>query len=112
MIIKKKDRIKHENSRQCIAYEYPIDDRDINIAFVEIDGRYPDKGYAINKKVKELVFVLDGSGLITIEKDVYKLEKGDVVLILPNTKFFWNGKLKVLASCAPAWSMEQYRRFE
>jgi hypothetical protein len=44
MIVKKENRIRHENSPKCTAYEYMMDDKDINIALAEIDGRYPDTG--------------------------------------------------------------------
>ena len=42
MIIKKKDRISFQNSPTCTAYEYPLNDKELNIALIEIKGRYPD----------------------------------------------------------------------
>ncbi|MFH0837332.1 MAG: AraC family ligand binding domain-containing protein [Candidatus Aenigmatarchaeota archaeon] len=112
MIVKKKDRIRHENSKQCIAYEYSFDEKDINVAFVEINGRYPETGFVMNTKVKEIVFITEGSGKIFIEDDEFVIKEGDTILIHPNKKFFWQGKIKDLASCAPAWNTEQYRYLE
>ena len=87
-------------------------DRDINIAFIEIDGRYPDKGYVTNESVKELVFVAEGKGKIVINKEEYKLEEGDAVLIRPKQKYFFDGKLKLVVSCNPAWYQVQHRSVE
>jgi mannose-6-phosphate isomerase-like protein (cupin superfamily) len=109
MIIKKKDRIRHENSPECIAFEYPIGDKDINMAFVEIRGRYPDEGYVINESVKELVFVVEGEGKLTIGEKEYGLAEGDAVLILPGEKYFFDGNLKILVPCSPAWFPEQHK---
>jgi mannose-6-phosphate isomerase-like protein (cupin superfamily) len=109
MIMKKKDRIRHKNSETCIAYEYPLGDEDINIAYIEIGGRYPESGCAVNEKVKEMVFVVNGNGSITIEKEKHAMEEGGVVLIHPKQKYFFNGKLKLVMPCTPAWFPEQHK---
>ncbi|MBR9679679.1 MAG: cupin domain-containing protein [Candidatus Altiarchaeota archaeon] len=108
MIIKKADRIRHKNSPDCIVYEYPFGDKDINIVFVEIRGRYPEKGQVTNRRSKEIVYVLEGSGKIVIEGTEHELAKGDAVMILPGVKYFFDGKLKVLLPCSPAWTREQH----
>ncbi|MCD6478515.1 MAG: hypothetical protein J7L44_01365 [Candidatus Diapherotrites archaeon] len=76
MLVKKEESIRHENSAKCIAYEYPMGDRDINVAFVEIKGRYPDKGHVANETVKELIFVESGEAglLLTIRNTNCKRE--------------------------------------
>jgi mannose-6-phosphate isomerase-like protein (cupin superfamily) len=112
MIVKKEERLRFENSPGCVAYEYPTKDKDINVAFIEINGRYPDKGYVINEAVKEIVFVLEGPGKIIIGSEEHGLEEGDVVLIPPKQKYFFDGKLKIIASCNPAWYPEQHKQFK
>ncbi len=109
MIIKKGNRIKRKNSPKCIAYEYPTEDQDIDIAVIEIDGRYPDNGYVTNEAVKELVFVAGGMGKIVIGNEENRLEEGDAVLILPKQKYFFDGKLKLIVSCSPSWYPEQHK---
>ena len=108
MIIKKQDRKRINNSPKCTVYEYPFDEKDINVAYVEINGRYPDQGFALNKIVKGMVFVTSGSGTIVIDNEEYQLEEGDMVLIKSNQKYFFEGKLKLVMSCTPAWSPYQY----
>ncbi len=109
MKIAKEQRIRHENSPKCIVYEYPMEDKDINVAFVEISGRYPDKGLVTNEIVKELIFVIEGNGKIVINKEEFALKSQDTVLILPKQKYFIEGKLKLVVSCSPAWHPEQHK---
>ena len=109
MMIKKKSRIKYENSPKCIAYEYPMADKDINVAVIEIKGRYPDEGQVTNEIVKELIFVIKGKGIITVDDKEYELEEGDSVLIRPKQKYFLNGTLELIISCSPAWYPEQHK---
>ncbi|MBU4216939.1 hypothetical protein L6270_03870 [Candidatus Parcubacteria bacterium] len=42
-IIHKSQTNEFKNSDVCIATEYPINDKDINVAHVEVLGRYPEQ---------------------------------------------------------------------
>ncbi len=108
MIIKKSERKRHENSPTCIAYEYSLGDKDINVAFIEINGRYPDKGRVVNKICKEIVFVVGGEGKMEIDKKTFPISEGDSVLVKPNQKYFFQGKLEIITCCNPAWYAEQH----
>jgi mannose-6-phosphate isomerase-like protein (cupin superfamily) len=113
MIIKKEDRVEHKNSDKCVAHEYPMHDKDINIAHIEIDGRYPNSGLVLNEKVKEIVYVTQGSGKIVVEGEEHSLNKGDSILLLPNQKYFFEGNyLEIIAACSPAWWPEQHKTVE
>jgi len=109
MIIKKSQRKKHENAPTCIVYEYGHRDNNINVAFAEINGRYPENGFSFNEVCKEIFFVLEGKGKIEINGKEMKLEQGDAVLIQPQQKYFLEGKLKLVISCNPAWNPNQYK---
>jgi len=109
MILQKKSRIRFENSPKCIAYEYPLNDKDLNVALVEINGRYPDKGEVTNQVVKELLYVVKGNGKVVIDGAEHKIESGDVVLLLPNQKYFYDGVLTLVVSCSPDWYPEQHK---
>lgn len=89
------------------TYEYNIEDSDINYCIVEINGRFPHKGRLMNEVCKEMVHILDGKGVLTVEGKTYKLKKDDVVLINKKEKYYWEGNMKVGASCTPAWYPEQ-----
>lgn len=108
MLIKSSERIKNENSLDCTVYEYPFEDEDINMAAVELTGRYPSSGYVFNESVKEMIFVVSGTGKIIIEESEYALHKGDMILILPKQKYFLEGDLELVIPCSP----EQHKHFE
>jgi len=108
-VIKRKDTVQYKNSSNCIAYEYPSDDKNMNVALVEIDGRYPDTGYVMNEKVKELVYVEEGEGKVIIEEEEYELKDKDVVIIQPKQKYFFYGKFKLLVFCTPPWYQGQHK---
>ena len=110
MLIKKKDAKRFANSSRCIAYEYDFKDKDLNVAFIEINGRYPETGRVVNEVCKELVFVIEGNGKIVIEDKEYEVEAGDEVLIRPCLKYFFDGNLKILTSCIPAWFSGQHKQ--
>jgi len=108
MIIKKSERKKYENSPTCIAYEYEIKDKDINIALIEINGRYPESGKVINKICKEIAIVIKGDGKVGIDDKEFSISEGDSIFIQPNQKFFWEGNLILAMSCHPAFYPEQH----
>ena len=87
-------------------------DTDINIALIEINGRYPDQDIVTNEEVKETVFVVEGKGKIVIDKKECEIEEGDAILILPNQKYFFDGSLKLVISCNPAWYPEQHKNIQ
>lgn len=92
---------------------YNIEDKDINYCIAEIDGRFPlKKKWAINRKCKEMVHVLSGSGVIVVEGKEYKLSKDVVVLIDVNEKYYFEGKLRLGIPCAPAWSLDQHEEID
>lgn len=39
-----------KNSQVCTAIEYPLGDKDINGAVIELNGRYPNTGRVVNLK--------------------------------------------------------------
>lgn len=110
-IINFKDAEKFDNKTAAV-FEYNLNDKDINICYCKINGRYPIAGFAKNKKCKELAFVLSGEGLVNIENKTFKLQAKDVVLIDKNEKFFWEGNLELVLPCAPAWNVNQYETIE
>jgi len=106
--VKKQDAVKHMNSSNCTVYEYPMENADMNIGVAEITHRYPHQGYAINHKCTEIGYVLKGSGTLVTETRTVNLSEGDVVLIPPGEKYYWEVNLTVILPCSPAWHPEQH----
>ena len=66
-IIHKSQTKTFKNSENCVATEYPLGEKDINGALVELTGRYPSAGRVMNLKCKELVYVVRGFGTVILE---------------------------------------------
>lgn len=101
--------VAHVNGRNCTALEYPLDDKDINGAVVTIHGRYPETGFATNTLCKELVYIMHGHGIIGVNGDKQKLRQGDLVLLLPGEKYYFDGTMEMFVPCTPAWFPEQHK---
>lgn len=111
-IIHKNQTKIFKNSEVCTAIEYPMDDKDINGAVIELSGRYPDKGRTVNLKCKEMAYIIKGSGRLVAEGEEIKLNERDLVLIEAGEKFFWEGNMTIFMPCTPAWYPEQYKEVE
>lgn len=107
-IIKSTDAIKYKNADSCVAFEYKTGKETINIARIEINGRYPIEGSAVNKAVEELIYIENGKGQVNVNGNSILLETGDVILINKNEAVWWKGKMSLIISCAPAWTKDQY----
>jgi len=107
-ILHKEEAEIFKNSENCTVIEYPLGDNDINGAIVELTGRYPSKGRVVNLECKELAYIIKGSGKVVIENEEISLKEGDLVLIEPREKYFWDGNLTIFMPCTPAWYPEQY----
>ncbi len=99
---------KFQHGETCVVSEYRLDDERIDAAIATIDGRYPDEGWVRNHVSAETAYVVSGSGKVVTEDEEAALEPGDVVLIEPGEKFYWEGKMSLFITCAPAWKYGQY----
>jgi mannose-6-phosphate isomerase-like protein (cupin superfamily) len=100
--------VRHENSPNCLVYEYPTKSSEMSIAVAEITDRYPEKGYAVNRVCNEMGYVLKGQGKLVTETQSVNLSPGDVVFIPCSEKFYWEGSMTVLLPTSPAWSPGQH----
>ncbi len=99
---------KHANSPNCIVYEYPMKNSEMNIGVAEITHRYPDEGYAVNHKCSEMGYILKGSGKLITETGEVNLSVGDVVYVPHGEKYYWEGNMTVILPATPAWYPEQH----
>ncbi len=107
-IVRSTDATRFENAASCIAYEYDTHTPDINIARIEINGRYPLEGRVMNTKVTELVYVEQGSGEVSVEGVSHPIQTGDVLCISKEERTSWEGTMALIIACAPAWTPEQH----
>ena len=109
--IQKSDTVSFSNSDTCTGYEYGFNDKDLNIAVVTVDGRYPEYGYIVNEVCKEVGYVISGKGSVDVQGEGTRdLKVGDAVMIQPGEKFFWQGEsLELLMPCSPAFYPAQHK---
>ena len=106
--VSKNDAVEFKNAETCIALEYETGTPDINLARIDISGRYPEHGTAVNTKVTEIVYVLQGSGSVTVNGVFTALTAGDVISVAVGEAVFWEGELSLVIACSPAWYPGQY----
>lgn len=111
-IIHKNQTKTFKNSEACTAIEYPMGDKDINGAVIELNGRYPAKGRVVNLKCKELAYIIKGFGKVVIEGKEINFNEGDLILIEAGEKYFWEGDATMFMPCTPAWYPEQHKEVE
>jgi len=55
---------------------------------------------------------MEGSGKIVVEGKEVILNEKDLILLEPGEKYYWEGNMKMLVPCAPAWYSEQHKEVE
>lgn len=108
-IIHKKEAKLFKNSDVCDVFEYGLACSDMGGAVVEVRGRYPDSGRVVNTACKEMAYILEGRGIISIKDVETVFATGDVVLIEAEEKYFWDGEFSAFLFFVPAWSPGQFK---
>ncbi len=80
MLVKKDEAVKIQNSKDCTVWEYRFPSEKLSFATTLIDGRYPDKGRAVNLECEEIYYVISGSGTVHSERGNFKIERGEGVI--------------------------------
>jgi mannose-6-phosphate isomerase-like protein (cupin superfamily) len=109
-VVREAETQKFQNSKFCSAFEYKMEENEVNGALIQLNGRYPDTGWVANLQCKELAYVTRGAGKLVVEGNEVQLSEGDVALILPNEKYFWEGTMSIFITTTPAWTLEQHRQ--
>lgn len=111
-VIPKSKVVRVTNSKSCIAIEYGSRNQKINGAAIQLHGRYPDTGWAVNTSCTELVYITKGRINLLHKKGRKILNKGDLVILKPKEQFAWDGHGEFLTVCTPAWSPKQHKLAE
>ncbi len=99
-----------KNSDTCEGISFSTPDPSLDLAAITITGRYPESGWAMNEVVREMVYIESGTGELLYETgETTSLKLGDVVTIDSGTWFAWNGDMKIIMACQPAFHPNQYK---
>lgn len=91
--------------------EYPSSDKDINFAIIKINCRSPKRGFHSNEQCKELLYIINGNGIMYMKDSDKKIEfaQGDVILINKNECYAFAGSFEAAVPCTPAWTSDQHK---
>lgn len=99
---------KTQASTSTTIWEFPTGDRVVSGAVAQIKGRYPEKGFAVNQKSKELAFVISGSGHVVMPIEKRSINVGDLIYLNKGEPFAWEGTLTIFMTTSPAFDPKQH----
>lgn len=106
----KGDGFQFENSKECFGESFDVKDAPLNMSVINIDGRYPNKGFAYNEDAHEMAYVVSGSGEVVLESgESEQIEVGSVVYLKNMEKFAWRGKMVLIMPCSPSFESEKHK---
>ena len=89
--------------------EYLMEEESISGAVSEINGRYPEKGFAVNELSKELVYITKGKGKIITKDKEKEFDQGDVIFIDRGEPFAWKGTFTMFMTTTPKFDPRQHK---
>jgi mannose-6-phosphate isomerase-like protein (cupin superfamily) len=108
-VIKRNQAKEYQNSDNCGGFEFDLGDKNLDGAVVKVTGRYPEKGNAVNTECKEIAYIIDGKGMISIKGEVFDIEGEDLIIIDKGEEYYWDGEFKLFVYCTPAWTPKQHK---
>lgn len=109
-ILENKDCKKCKKNDSCELYEYPTAESNSNLemSIAKISGKYPDRGYCINLVCKEIIYIIEGEGIIYEEEKENRFKKGDIIIIKNGERFKWDAHCTISVCYVPEWNPNQY----
>jgi len=107
-LVKKKDGQAFSIPGGTTGIIYP-EHLDIGCSIVEVSmfGEYPVGGYSINERCSETLFMLDGEFRVRVDEIVHTLLPGDMLTIVPFSKYRIEGTGRVIDIITPKWDKDQ-----
>lgn len=92
-------------------WEFVMEEKAISGAIAQINGRYPENGFAVNKVSKELAFVISGEGYIVTPTQKRPIHVGDLIFVDKGDLFAWEAKgaLTIFMANTPKFDPEQHQ---
>jgi hypothetical protein len=90
------------------AWEYEIQNANLNVSPISIRGRYPDSGFTRNLESDAVVHVIEGSGILGLNNSSSViLVKSDQLHLAVGDTYYLEGNLDIIYAASPAWTPEQ-----
>lgn len=78
-----------------------------SVAYIEMDGVYPERGYSMNDICTETIYVLDGFMEIEYDGAWHRLQPHDMLMILPKHRYRSKGTGTAMVFITPSWDKTQ-----
>jgi len=79
----------------------PLKDPDVAVHFVDVHKGHDT--YMISKALTRLYYIIQGTGVFTIENQKYDVVAGMLVEMPPGVEYSYSGSMKVLLVSHPRW---------
>ena len=107
-IVKHTDVRKVTPTSSATIWEYDTDDKTISGAVAQINGRYPEKGFAENG-FKELVFVISGNGYILTPNQRKEIDLGEEIFLDKHEQYAWEGTMTLFMATTPKFDPKKHK---
>ncbi len=107
-IISSSESKKIQATPTTTIWEFPMEEKAISGAVTQINGRYPEIGFAVNEVCKELAFVISGSGYIVTPDAKRTIGVGDLIFLNKGESFAWDGNLTLFMATTPKFDPKQH----
>lgn len=107
-MLRTKKEVNVVKNTECLSvFEYFVKKDNVGLGFAvaSLDGKY---GSCRNKKVDQIIYVLEGKIKVDVDGKSYALEKEDALFLKKGNWYSVNGKAKFVVVTSPAWFYEQY----
>lgn len=108
------DNTKKKGGISFSAIDFDFPSTGMNVSEITLNSRYPETGFALNKKSEMIVRVLEGSVLFHCEGEEVEISACATVLVETNKKYFWEPRDSVTLYIVsnPPWTKEQAENVE
>lgn len=90
------------------GYLYPTHPKgEQSIAYIEMDGVYPETGHSLNDRCTETIYLLEGSFDIEYKGEWHTLQPHDLLMIEPGNTYRTRGRGKAMVVITPGWDKSQ-----
>jgi mannose-6-phosphate isomerase-like protein (cupin superfamily) len=105
MIYKKENTIEFEKQGvKMRVYNTKEQCPEASVVYQETQKGHSEEFY--HSKSNFIFYIIEGTGTWFIEGEPNKVKTGDVVIVPPNKRFYYKGKLKQICITAPSWEPE------
>jgi len=84
------------------GYEFqPLKDQDVAVHLLDVHKGHDT--FMISKSLTRIYYIIEGSGVFTIDNQAYDVAQGLLVEVPPGVEYSYSGSMKILLVSHPRW---------